>query len=747
MATQVSFDIEGQSIPVTIGRARLQRLAKHWHYVMRSRRRWIHDAELASIIQERAKRHMIAIGIGQDKLESIASAGLVQVRVELGSTQTTPTSSTDIGWEARLAPWEYMLSAATRKYRNKPLLVVRHLAGLAPHPKPPARGKVLFVQSAPGSLRELYTFESEKRALINHLHPDYELIEVVDPTETSLRKAASDENAAIIHVSGVDNYQGATFIDPQQEEISPEAISDGMYLRDDRWNETPVNASAIASAIASGVTKPSIVSFNLFNSSARLAAHSVYAGASAALGFQDFVDDLLAEVFFANFYWYWRTFNRNLLRAFEKSLSELFEYKDKLDGTGIVLWSASPLLPRAATYDAPESRRNDPKEETVFNTEIRPHERLNYSMLHNGTNQLFESFCIYKNQPGNVKDIEIDVELQIGLERFPFKRTVEMHHHVLELASEIVVGLTSDLSRSIRESIKATLFVKVSHSNRQIFCRTFPITLLPVDEWRDDGVNHIWLPSFVLPRDPAVLDLIIKAQRFLMALRDDAFAGFDGYQQLEGDDPDPDAIDAQVRSLWYAILHDSVVHYINPPPSFSDSSQRLRTPSDTLSGGRGTCIDLALLLASCLEFIEIYPVIILLDGHAFPAYWSSDEARKRFLVSPSPPLEELPDQPTPLPDEEEEPEETESFAVRVPWEFGKSRYGEVLDAVQKGDLVPLESTMLTSRGSFWDAIDEGTNNLDDPNEFYSMLDIRMARDNGITPLPLQTVGRRHHGST
>ena len=50
-------------------------------------------------------------------------------------------------------------------------------------------------------------------------------------------------------------------------------------------------------------------------------------------------------------------------------------------------------------------------------------------------------------------------------------------------------------------------------------------------------------------------------------------------------------------------------------------SQRIRTPSEIVAGGFGTCIDLALLFASCLEAVEIYPVVFLLNDHAFPGYW------------------------------------------------------------------------------------------------------------------------------
>ena len=76
--------------------------------------------------------------------------------------------------------------------------------------------------------------------------------------------------------------------------------------------------------------------------------------------------------------------------------------------------------------------------------------------------------------------------------------------------------------------------------------------------------------------------------------------------------------------MWTALVNEYRLQYINPPPAYSTKTQRLRTPSEIVGSNSGTCIDLALLLASCLEYIGIYPVLVLLTGHAFVGYWRSD---------------------------------------------------------------------------------------------------------------------------
>ena len=83
---------------------------------------------------------------------------------------------------------------------------------------------------------------------------------------------------------------------------------------------------------------------------------------------------------------------------------------------------------------------------------------------------------------------------------------------------------------------------------------------------------------------------------------------------MDTDQDDPSAgVDAQVRAIWTALVNEYRLQYINPPPAYStrDPAPAHARAISSMSN-TGTCIDLALLLASCLEYIDIYPVIVLL---------------------------------------------------------------------------------------------------------------------------------------
>ena len=282
--------------------------------------------------------------------------------------------------------------------------------------------------------------------------------------------------------------------------------------------------------------------------------------------------------------------------------------------------------------------------------------------------------------------------------------------------------------------------MKVSVGEKVVLKETYRVTLLPADEWTDTDDDRVWLPSFVLPRDPAVELIVDRAQKHLITLADERTRGFDGYQCIDPEDPDVlDDVDLQVQAIWSAVVNDFGVRYINPPPSYSKSGQRLRTPTQTLRGRRGTCIDLALLFSACLEYVEIYPVVFLLEGHAFAGYWRSEERYYEFMEGRQEDMgsEEMMGSIGPESDES-------------PWVLPSASYAEILHQLNRGYLYPLETVGITTHGSFWEAIDEGINNLRDRSEFHSLIDIWLARGEFITPLPiiddvpLLTMGGNNH---
>lgn len=698
-------------------------LSSYWSHVVQSRFRWQEDQRASKDLIDAMLEEFRVLGLGQSALASIAYAGIVEVSI--------PYPSEDSGWQPHILPWEFLLSEATRNHRLVPLDVIRHLRTAREMSGRGIPKRALFVENGAGAIGDLYSFEEEGRWMESQL--GLPLTHVSCPTLGDLALEVAEHKPDIVHLSGIDVHQGRRlgFIQRSQPGV------DGLLMAGSGRRLDQVLAPDLAQALNASRSPPKLLAFNFQYSAGSLATEAINAGAQAAIGFQDQVDDELAERFYAAFYREWRSRRWDLLAGFRAGIESLRKQDalrssgpretEALWGSGIVLWSDASLIhaPKQATKPLEtrktSSRLKRPRHwREILEVRVQAPQTLNYSLMHSGE-RLFKTFTLYRKGPGELPPINVKVVLHTGTDSFPFETTVRMdaNVHDLPLAHSIHLPLTSRALRALRETVRSGLFYRVTCDGEEIACETAPITLCPIDEWRMDSVDDArWLGAFVLPRDPAVLAIVDLAQKYLYALQDDSGAGFDGYQSMDPELEDPDiGVEVQVRALWCALAFEMNIAYVNPPPVFTEQSQRLRSPREVIGGKRGTCIDLALMFAACLEYIEIYPVVFVLKDHAFPGFWRSEEAYQRFIGMKAPQGEVDPN------------------AVQRVTTSGFTTHEDVLRHVRSGDLVPIETVALTRRLPFHEAVEQGMENLKDRDNFGNLLDVRRERRT-IAPLPM-----------
>lgn len=730
--------------------------AAEWNYRLRDRRRWATRGTGINELRAEARAFINELGIPATVIEQVARARIVQVDLD--------ASDDALATALRNLPWEYLLAAATRPLRGEQSFTVIRRLRAAPESAATASapsGRWLIVQSAPGRLHQEYDFRSEREIVERSAGAnEATLEEAIDPTPEQLEGKMSGSSFDVVHLAGVDVHQGLDLLQASASAFELKRFVlpwvhetehyEGFILSGGERMLQPIGAQWLATLLCSGALPPRIVTCNIYNSAYQIGKALVAAGIQSAIGFQDTFDDQLAEEFFATFFRVLPAAEGNSIAAFNYAWQQIRARKSPLQGSGLVLWTTLKLedtslideaVIRQHTTTAVELSRQNIRD--LLQVEISPIAELNYSILHNN-GPLFREFVIKKKDPklGEVLDLEVNVELHVGTDTYPFRTTASLGYskQQCDLSRDVRVSLASTLNRALRENVRTSLFVEVRWRRVTLHRETYRVTLLSVDEWRDDDANRKWLPSFVLPRDPVVPQIIDRAQKYLMALLDDSTAGFDGYQSVDEDPGNRSpasacvGVDLQVRAIWSALIYDTPLAYINPPPTFTDSSQRLRTPSDVIVGKRGTCIDLALLLASCLEYVEIYPAIILLKTHAFPAYWRHFTYHEKFGQA----RPEQADMLLAAPDLEARP--ISSQGQTYSWYFDRpEHYRELMGVVQAGKLVPLETVSLTARAGYGDALTEGYKNLGSRREFDSIVDIQLARSDEswrVTPLPI-----------
>lgn len=734
--------------------------ALRWTYVLRARERWIDNEEARSKHQEDAREALFAFGLTEAELQQIGRAEQVVVCMDYHGEERD--------WPARIFPWEYVIASATRPYRARPehrFAVMRELfpRGKAAAPtKVGKKPKCLYVQSAPGRLAEGWGFDDEFKRLQAGLGTGCEVRLLANPTLQQLAAQLESYKPDILHLSGFDNVQGLRSLrevaGPQtlvavprallQEEPGPvptghveltlasllkieRVLQDGYLMSSPAGRPCVVTALELGLALRKSGHRAAFCGVSVANSAARTTALLVGEGvATAALGFQGTIDNALADYLFELLYAELLA-QPNVSAAFQRSWAKVRLQPDARRATGIALWSAAPLETATKATEGSASLRR----EGLPSLHAVPEAELNYAVLHNTRpGGLFRSFVVERNGAKVGERIEVDVELHLGPEKAVWRKAFRVgDEDRWDLARDIHVPLTAGLVRSVRETVNSSVVVQLKVGEELVSRDTHRLRLLPVDQWRDNDKDGHWLPSFVLPRDGAVMRAVQQAQRYVRVLRDDPSAGFEGYQAVSdpGAEEELTEVDLQVQAIWAALVHDWQLGYINPPPTYSAKldSQRLRTPGTVQRNAAGTCIDLALLFAACLELVDIYPVVFLLEGHALPGYWRHDSFHQQFTEA-SPARRDA----APL---QASPNASSAGIQKQAWQIlGPEAQREVARCIAARQLVPLETVRLTEYCGFVQAIESGIEALGEADDFHSMLDIVLARREGVTPLPI-----------
>ena len=203
--------------------------------------------------------------------------------------------------------------------------------------------------------------------------------------------------------------------------------------------------------------------------------------------------------------------------------------------------------------------------------------------------------------------------------------------HIDKLAAEsqiilddIRVELNADFLRAINESLRGEMQFSLKSGSEILDTKIEQVELLAKDEWVGTRILPEILAAFVQPNDAAVQSVLRDASKILQA--SDQTASIEGYQSKS-----PKRVAVLVSALWNAVCQLDL-SYANPPASFEEEGQRIRLPSKIAETRLATCLDSALLFASCLEQAGLNALVIFTKGHAFTGCWLSDEDLSSVVI-------------------------------------------------------------------------------------------------------------------
>jgi very-short-patch-repair endonuclease len=186
-------------------------------------------------------------------------------------------------------------------------------------------------------------------------------------------------------------------------------------------------------------------------------------------------------------------------------------------------------------------------------------------------------------------------------------------HHIRSLDLKLDPAFLAGINASRR----GELHIQIEAGGAVLAEQAVEINLLPPSHWGGVHSAPELLAAFVRPTDPSV-DVILReaSDKLAAAGRDEAIDGYrKGTKARAWEIAD---------AIWAALVSHSIA-YVLPPKSFERSGQMVRGPTDILTRKVGTCLDLTLLYASCLEQAGLNPVLALTEGHSFVGIWLVDE--------------------------------------------------------------------------------------------------------------------------
>ncbi len=250
------------------------------------------------------------------------------------------------------------------------------------------------------------------------------------------------------------------------------------------------------------------------------------------------------------------------------------------------------------------------------------------------------------------------------------------------------------------ERDKTQLWVAVTAGEETLWRAARRLDVLAYNQWPGTASIPDLLAAFVLPNHPAIQPLLTAASRHLKRAGGDG--ALNGYQQ--GDEL---YVKRMAAAVCFALAEKGVT-YANPPASFEDLGQKIRTPEQILEGKLATCLDVSVLLAGALEQIGLHPLLLLVDGHAFVGVWLK---------------------PTELPF----PATDDALPIRK--------------RVDASEIAVFDSSAALIAAPFERLEAVGRAYLQDVDQFRLAIDVRAARTHSILPLPLRLVDGRVVTST
>lgn len=213
--------------------------------------------------------------------------------------------------------------------------------------------------------------------------------------------------------------------------------------------------------------------------------------------------------------------------------------------------------------------------------------------------------------------LALDVEDASGAIGAPERLNLDLRAGTPTVLTDLTLTLDPAAMLQVEEQRPGVVRARLEISGEVRAERSADVQVLAANQWtsRPPALALEMLAAYVQPNHPAVTAFMGDVAARLQASTGDP--------SLQGYQSGPERVDDIVRAVYDA-MQSLRIGYAEPPASWADQGQKVRTPSEVLDGRIGTCLDTVVVMAAALEQGGVRPLIWVVEGHAFVGYWREE---------------------------------------------------------------------------------------------------------------------------
>lgn len=230
---------------------------------------------------------------------------------------------------------------------------------------------------------------------------------------------------------------------------------------------------------------------------------------------------------------------------------------------------------------------------------------------------VISSITVRNNTPNNYEGLKVRVSFDPEFADTVVEHIVSLPAHESWKKPDIQPSINTSYLCNLTEKIKATTTVQVLSKDGEVLAEAKKdLEVLDYCQYWGNSFMSQYLAVFVTPHHIA-LDPIIKRASELLA-------NWTGSSSLSAYTHDVPNRPKMIIGALYEAISEQNITYCYPTSTLAKHGQKIRTCEELLSedrGKRGCCLDMAILMCSCLEAVGMHPLLILQDDHAFAGCW------------------------------------------------------------------------------------------------------------------------------